>query len=74
MAGPPSPPYPWTPVPATVVMIPSGPTRRTRLFDRIRDVEAAVRPDGDPLGPPRVASVAGPPSPPYPDHRCRPPS
>ena len=35
------------PVPATVVMIPSGPTRRTRLVPGIGDVEAAVRPDGD---------------------------
>src|SRR5882724_5202969 len=32
VAGPPSPENPGTPVPATVVITPSGPTRRTRAF------------------------------------------
>ena len=33
-AGPPSPAEPFRPVPATVVMIPEGDTRRTRWFPR----------------------------------------
>jgi hypothetical protein len=32
VAGPPSPEKPSTPVPATVVMVPSSPTRRTRAL------------------------------------------
>ena len=63
VAGPPSPLKPCTPVPATVVMIPSGLTFRTRLLSvsamKRFPCPSAVTPQGRAS----IALVAGPPSP-----------
>ena len=66
VAGPPSPAKPWTPVPATVVIVPDGDTLRMRwLFESgMRKPPSPV--DTTPLGMLIAAAVAGPPSPPYP--------
>src|SRR5664280_2025204 len=64
VAGPPSPQKPLVPLPATVVMVPSGATRRTRLLlpgSAMYRLPAASR--ARPPGPWRHAWVAGPPSP-----------
>jgi hypothetical protein len=47
VARPPSPEWPSDPVPATVVMIPSRPTRRIRSLPVSGDVEASVPAQGD---------------------------
>src|SRR5439155_994194 len=63
VAGPPSPEKPLTPVPAMVVIIPLGDTRRTRLFSgsAMRKPPSAVTATA--LAELNRAAVAGPPSP-----------
>ena len=63
MAGPPSPLKLYPPLPAAVVMIPSGLTTADPAVTGVPDVEAAVRPDRDSAGVIEFAWVAGPPSP-----------
>src|SRR5918996_1707892 len=62
-AGPPSPEYPATPVPATVVIVPEGSTLRIRwlLISEMKmlDEESIAIP----VGLDSMAAVAGPPSP-----------
>ena len=74
VAGPPSPPKPplsnpYSPVPATVVIVPVESTMRIRLLLRIGDVEVARVPSTATSPAPHNCSwalVAGPPSPPKP--------
>src|SRR4051794_18298482 len=63
VAGPPSPPAPDEPVPATVLIVPSGATARTRLLkvSAIRKPPSAVADTA--VGLASAAAVAGPPSP-----------
>src|ERR1022692_977423 len=66
MARPPSPLNPAVPVPATVVIIPPADTFRIRellVSDEHRLPNAST---ATPFGKPRLAAVAGPPSPPNP--------
>src|SRR5262245_12546533 len=67
VAGPPSPENPRVPVPATVVIVPLGDTRRIRELpvSAIRNPPAGSA--ATPLGAEIAAAVAGPPSPENPD-------
>src|SRR5664280_18204 len=63
VAGPPSPQKATVPLPATVVMVPSGATRRPRLLPGSAMYRLPAASTARPLGMSRQAWVAGPPSP-----------
>src|SRR5664280_654782 len=63
VAAPPSPQKPMVPLPATVVMVPSGATRRTRLLPASAMYRLPAASTNRPYGMSRHAWVAGPPSP-----------
>src|SRR6266545_749852 len=65
-AGPPSPPKPQAPVPAKVEIMPVGETTRTALLASSDMYTPPSRPAATPLGLLKVAAVAGPPSPEFP--------
>src|ERR1039458_7324490 len=67
MARPPSPLYPAVPLPANVLMVPVGLTRRIRLFPRSVMYRFPALSLTQSVGPNIAAAVAGPPSPEYPD-------
>jgi hypothetical protein len=60
VAGPPSPEDPSVPVPATVVIVPAGDTRRTPLVVGVGDQKSAVRCTATPNGmAPRSSRTSG---------------
>ena len=63
VAAPPSPPKPATPVPATVVMIPSGPIRRTRWAPKSATKRLPSESTRTSIGRSSWAAAAWPPSP-----------
>ena len=63
VAGPPSPANPATPLPATVVIVPSGSMRRMRWFPASAMNTLPSWSSATPVGYCRLAAVAGPPSP-----------
>jgi len=63
VAGPPSPPKPATPVPATVVTVPPGLTRLMRWLSASARKRLPLPSKAMPRGRPRAADTAGPPSP-----------
>lgn len=67
VAGPPSPDSPAEPVPATVVMIPSGPIRRTRWLSVSTTKMLPSGAESMVRGARSLAAVAGPPSPEKPE-------
>src|SRR4051794_13160003 len=63
VAGPPSPQYPSRPLPATVEILPSGVTRRTRSWKGCAIYRLPSRPRERPWGWKTAAARADPPSP-----------
>ena len=68
VAGPPSPEYPCSPAPATVVMVPvEASTLRTAVVLQVGDEEVPMLVERSPMGRGDLGTgTAGPPSPEYP--------
>src|SRR5437773_5198003 len=67
VARPPSPPKLYVPFPATVVMMPEATTSRMRWLFVSAMYRLPAASTATPVGPARLAFVAGPPSPPKPE-------